>query len=178
MQRMSETPALPKAQHSTLMWSPWLSHARCSLSPTLVPTAVPAEHGHTHHMFTPLTPTPPRNADTQHCCPRHIRLPLWHRLRGMQHPLPPANPAPTTSRDTRAASPTPSRSCPHPLRPQGVTACPRPCHGYSCCSPVPAPSTPHLPLGPCLDPALAQRISLPASCSPHQPPPPLAFVWN
>lgn len=35
-----------------------------------------------------------------------------------------------------------------------------------------SPVTPHLPLGPCLDPALAQPVSQLASCSL------LAFVWN
>ena len=34
-----------------------------------------------------------------------------------------------------------------------------------CCHPVPSPITLHLPLDSCLDPALAQPISLPASCS-------------
>lgn len=52
------------------------------------------------------------------------------------------------------------------LCPQGGTTSPIPALDSGCCSPVLSTITPHL-----LDPALAQPVSLPASCSPQSPPP-------
>lgn len=107
---------------------------------------------HVAHATTPST----------HICHRGIARPassiLCHRPRGQeqtQHQDPAETPHPCLAGAT--LTPCIPRRSP---RPQALVL------DNGCCSPVLSPTTPHLPLGPCLDPPLTQPDSLPASCSP------------